>query len=202
MIGWLQGTVKSKTERGILLDVNGVGYEIQVPDNTLNATAQIGKQIEIHVHTHVREDSFTLFGFSELIERDLFRVLISISQIGPKLALSILSDLAPSNLIACIHAGDNKSLRKVHGIGEKTADRLLLELRDKVSQFSVDDYEIQDGVEGFTGNRTLQEAIDVLIAMGFTQAESRRSVHSVMDQADSTEQVVVQALAILRPSAI
>ena len=202
MIGWLQGTVKSKNERGLLLDVNGVGYEIQVPGNTLNTTAQIGKQIEFHIHTHVREDSFTLFGFSELIDRDLFRVLISISQIGPKLALSILSELAPSNLIACIHAGDSKSLRKVHGIGEKTADRLLLELRDKVSQFSVDEYDVQDGVEGFAGNSILQEAIDVLIAMGFTQAESRRSVHSVTDQADSTEQVVVQALAILRPSAV
>ena len=195
MIGYLRGSIRQKRPSYVLLDVNGVGYEVNVPATVVQEMADIDEQAELHIHTHVREDAHTLFGFTGQADRDLFRVLINVSTIGPRTALGILSEMKVSELVACVQLEDPRSLEKVPGIGKKTATRLLMELRDKVDQFPVDNFDAQD--PSTAASDIVLEATEALIELGYSHRESRRAVLSIRDNADSTEQAVVLALASL-----
>ena len=195
MIGYLRGSIRQKLASYVLLDVNGVGYEVNVPATVIQELADIDGQAELHIHTHVREDTHTLFGFTGQVDRDLFRVLINVSKIGPRTALGILSEMKVSELVACVQLEDPRSLEKVPGIGKKTATRLLLELRDRVDQFPVDNFDVRDSSTG--ASNIVLEATEALIELGYSHRESRRAVLSIRDNADSTEQAVVLALASL-----
>ena len=195
MIGYLRGSIRQKQASYVLLDVNGVGYEVNVPATVVQELADVDGQAELHIHTHVREDAHTLFGFTGQADRDLFRVLINVSKIGPRTALGILSEMKVSELVVCVQLEDPRSLEKVPGIGKKTATRLLLELRDKVGQFPVDNFDVRDSSTG--ASNIVLEATEALIELGYSHRESRRAVLSIRDNADSTEQAVVLALASL-----
>ena len=195
MIGYLRGSIRQKLASYVLLDVNGVGYEVNVPATVIQELADIDGQAELHIHTHVREDAYTLFGFTGQADRDLFRVLINVSKIGPRTALGILSEMKVSELVACVQLEDPRSLEKVPGIGKKTATRLLLELQDRVGQFPVDNFDVRDSSTG--ASNIVLEATEALIELGYSHRESRRAVLSIRDNADSTEQAVVLALASL-----
>ena len=132
MIGFLRGRLLSKTPEGLLLDVSGVGYVLSVSLSTYADLPGEGREVELHVHTHVREDAITLFGFLTDDEKRVFGRLISVAGVGPKVALAVLSGARPDALRAAVAAGDARGLTKIPGIGKKIAERIVLELRDKL----------------------------------------------------------------------
>ncbi len=135
MISHLRGTVFSKEAPIVALDVHGVGYEVLVTIPTYSALPEPGSEAFLHIHTHVREDQFSLFGFAHLDEKRLFEKLIAVSGIGPKLAISVLSGMPAAQLVVALRNNDLGRLTKVPGIGKKTAERMVLELRDKLATF-------------------------------------------------------------------
>ena len=136
MIASLRGTLLEKRPNQITVDVHGVGYNVAIPISTYSALPDNGAEITLRVHTHVREDAIALFGFLTADEKMLFEKLISVSGIGPKLGITVLSGLAAGDLTSAIRSGDVQRLTRVPGIGKKTAERIILELRDKVDLVS------------------------------------------------------------------
>ena len=132
MIAHLRGVILEKHPNQVIVDVQGVGYELTIPVSTFTSLADPGGEVRLRVHTHVREDAISLFGFSTREEKTLFEKLISVSGIGPKLAITILSGLAAGELVNAIRNGDLQQLVRIPGIGKKTAERLVLELREKL----------------------------------------------------------------------
>lgn len=132
MIAFLRGTLLEKHPNTLIVDVGGVGYDVVIPVSTFSALGPAGSTVELRIHTHVREDAISLFGFHSSEEKHLFEKLISVSGIGPKLAITVLSGLAAGDLVAAIRAGAIEHLVRVPGIGKKTAERMVVELRDKL----------------------------------------------------------------------
>jgi Holliday junction DNA helicase RuvA len=132
MIGQLRGTLLEKHPNEAIVDVQGVGYQVTIPVSTFSALPDAGAEVKLQIHTHVREDAIALFGFLTKNEKSLFEKLISVSGIGPKLGITVLSGLAVADLIAALRAGNVQQLTRVPGIGKKTAERLVVELRDKL----------------------------------------------------------------------
>jgi Holliday junction DNA helicase RuvA len=133
VIARVEGVLVEKTPEAVVLDVHGVGYELRVPLSTFFELPDEGKTVRLRVHTHVREDAFLLYGFGTELERTLFRLLLGASGVGPKLALAILSGLASDKLIAALRAGNLAALVGIPGVGKKTAERIVVELRDRVA---------------------------------------------------------------------
>ena len=130
MIGRLRGTLAEKQPPHLIIDVNGVGYELEVPMTTLYRLPKVGEPVTVHTHLVVREDAHLLYGFFEKRERELFRELIRLNGVGPKLALALMSGLEIDELVRCVQAQDTAALVKIPGVGKKTAERLLVELKD------------------------------------------------------------------------
>jgi Holliday junction DNA helicase RuvA len=132
MIASLRGSLLEKRPNQIVVDVHGVGYDVAIPISTYSSLPDAGAEVKLQVHTHVREDAIALFGFLTAEEKTLFEKLISVSGIGPKLGISVLSGLAAPDLASAIRSGDIQKLTRIPGVGKKTAERMVLELRDKV----------------------------------------------------------------------
>ena len=132
MIAYLRGTLLEKHPNQVIVDVAGVGYDLMVPISTFSSLPNAGNEVRLHVHTHVREDALALFGFMSTDEKLLFERLITVSGIGPRLAVSILSGLATPDLVAAIRGGSVEHLVRIPGVGKKTAERMVIELRDKL----------------------------------------------------------------------
>ncbi len=137
MIGRLRGTLAEKQPPHLILDVNGVGYEVEVPMTTLYRLPSVGEPVTLHTHLVVREDAHLLYGFAEKRERELFRELIRLNGVGPKLALALMSGLEVDELVRCVQAQDTSTLVKIPGVGKKTAERLLVELKDRFKASSL-----------------------------------------------------------------
>ena len=137
MIGRLQGVILVKQAPEIVIDVNGVGYEVQVPMTTIYQLPEVGKSVTLHTHFVVREDAQLLYGFAELRERSLFRTLIKVNGVGPKLALTILSGIESDDFVRCVRDGDTASLVRLPGVGKKTAERLLVEMKDRLKDWAI-----------------------------------------------------------------
>ncbi len=137
MIAHLRGTLLEKTPNQIIVDVQGVGYDVIIPVSTFSALPDTGAEVRLRIHTHVREDAIVLFGFHSPAEKLLFEKLISVSGIGPKLGITILSGLATADLVSSIRNGQVDHLVRIPGVGKKTAERMVLELRDKLDNVSV-----------------------------------------------------------------
>jgi len=176
MIGRLTGRVVAEDPDGALIvDVNGVGYEVKAPVGTLGRAERAGgDSVVLHVHTHVREDALELFAFASDGEREVFRLLIGVQKIGPKIALGLLSALPPTDLAAAIAAGDLARLSRVPGIGRKTAERLVLELKDKVTRGRV----AAAGAVG-TGPGQADRLVGALVNMGYRGAEAEQAVSAL-----------------------
>ena len=136
MIAHLRGLLLSKSPNAVIIDCNGVGYELAISIATFTELGAEGTETKLHVHTHVREDALALFGFAELTEKRLFEKLLTISGIGPKLAITVLSGINSERLVGAIRAGDHATLTKIPGIGKKTAERVVLELKDKLDDMA------------------------------------------------------------------
>ncbi len=190
MIGWLQGSIVSKTPPSLILNVSGVGYEVETSMNTFCGLPEVGDQVSLYTHFLVREDAQRLFGFSDLRERALFRRLIKVSGIGAKVALMILSSMSPDEFIACVHNQAVGGLVRVPGIGKKTAERLLVEIKDNVSQWEI------AGGSATLGSRNMmaaaQEAIDGLIALGYKPHDASRMIKGIQGEG-MTSAVLIRA---------
>ena len=137
MIAFLRGRILDKQPNRIVVDVNGVGYDLSVPLSTFYGLADVGGEIALRVHTHVREDALALFGFATRLEQDLFERLIGVSGIGPKVGLAVLSGIEPMDLIRAIERGDLARLTAIPGVGKKTSERIVLELKDRLPRVEV-----------------------------------------------------------------
>src|SRR5579884_893996 len=137
MIGHLRGTILEKHPNEAIIEAGGVGYAVQIPISTYTTLPDTGAAVALRVHTHVREDALVLFGFATRLEQTVFERLISVSGIGPKLAITVLSGLATADLIGAIRSGDVAKLVRIPGVGKKTAERIVLELKDKLAAIEV-----------------------------------------------------------------
>lgn len=196
MIGWLSGQVADKHQPGkIVMDVNGVGYDVEISLPTFfQLEAQEGK-ISLHIHTIVREDALLLYGFLDKQERALFRALIKVNGVGPKMAIAILSSISPNDFIQCINQQDTGLLTKLPGIGKKTAERLVVEMKDSIQQLP---FSGVVGLENRTANlNQADEAISALEALGYKRQEALKVVSKIDDGQKTCEQLIRQALQVL-----
>ena len=196
MIGRLSGLLVQKQPPELLLDVNGVGYEVSAPMSTFYALPDVGEDVVIHTHMVVREDAQLLYGFATESERALFRILIKINGVGPKLAITILSGIAAEDFVRCIHDNDTAALVRLPGIGKKTAERLIVELKDKVG--TEDEAGESSATPGSIENTTVKspigDAVSALISLGYKPNDASRMVRSIETESLNTEEIIRQAL--------
>ena len=199
MIAHLTGQLISKTTQSVIIDAGGVGYEVQVPLSTFYSLPDETERVSLHIHNHVREDAFLLFGFRTRLEKDVFLMLISISGIGPKLAVNILSGIGPEDLLDAVASGDAARVQAVPGVGKKTAERITLELKDKAARL-VGEGEVarpmpsEEAVGRFT-----DDAMSALLNLGYSAKAARKAVDKARTQGDesSLEALIRRALRIL-----
>ncbi len=197
MIGRIKGIILEKKAPELLVDVNGIGYEIFAPMSTFYQLPEVGATTTLHTHFVVREDVQQLYGFAKLIERDLFRLLIKVNGVGPKLALAILSSMEPDNFIQCIANNDTASLVRLPGIGKKTAERLIIEIADKLKDW------VSGGAKGaepimmqgnFAAHDSLKDAMSALVTLGYKPQQASQVISKIDTQGLSTEGIIKQAL--------
>ncbi len=184
MIGRIRGILIEKQATDIVVDVQGVGYEIQAPMSTIYLLPSLGKEVVLHTHLVVREDAHLLYGFLALDERHMFRSLIKISGVGPKMALAILSGMAVDEFVRTVRSNDLAALVRMPGIGKKTAERLVVEMKDKLTDWS----EIASSSvslttaapSGPTDRQMSQEAETALVALGYKPQEAARVIAQVL----------------------
>lgn len=193
MIGRIQGQLVEKQAPVILISVQGLCYEINVPMTTFFELPQLGETVNLSTHFVVREDAQQLYGFIHKNDRDLFRVLIKVSGIGPKVGLAILSGMTAAEVVRCIQSGDKSGLVKLPGIGPKTAERLIIETRDKVKDFAVDGGAVVSagGVQGADDPKGEAEA--ALEALGYKKAEAVRAIGRVSGDGWETVEDLIRA---------
>ncbi|HEX4895853.1 MAG TPA: Holliday junction branch migration protein RuvA [Solimonas sp.] len=192
MIGRLTGRLLLKQPPLLLIDVGGVGYEVEAPMSTFYRLPATGDSVTLLTHLTVREDAHLLFGFATVQEKSLFRELIKISGVGPKLALSVLSGMGPEEFWNTVRAGDVPRLTKLPGVGRKTAERLVVEMRDKAG--ADDAVALPGGGTAAAAGSPLQEARSALSALGYKPAEIQRYTEAVYKDGMSTEQIIQEAL--------
>jgi Holliday junction DNA helicase RuvA len=179
MIARLRGTLLEKTPSRIIVDVGGVGYDVLVPLSTFYGLGEPGAPVTLRVHTHVREDAIALFGFGSALEQDLFERLIAINGIGPKLALAVLSGIDPAELIRAIRAQDTARLTRIPGVGKKTAERIGLELKDRLPQAGAAAEALPGGAEG----DLRADLLSALTNLGYKGAVAEKAVDAAVKKA-------------------
>lgn len=195
MIGWLSGQVVDRHNPGkLVVDVNGVGYDVETSLPTFfQVEAQDGR-VGLHIHTIVREDALLLYGFLDKQERALFRSLIKVNGVGPKMAIAILSSISPDEFIQCIHQQNTTLLTKLPGIGKKTAERLVVEMKDSLLQLP---QSAKQQERHPVGVREQDEAIKALESLGYKPQEAIKAINKIDDGSKTCEQLIRQALQIL-----
>ncbi|HUJ18324.1 MAG TPA: Holliday junction branch migration protein RuvA [Nitrospirota bacterium] len=193
MIALITGTLKRKAADYLIVDVSGVGYQVQVPLSTLYGVPEPGGEVTLHIHTHLREDALSLFGFLTPSEKDMFLLLMSVSGIGPKLALAVLSSLPVNELCGALQSSDDSKLCAIPGIGRKTAARMVLELKDKIARLSMD-------VPGAAPSALGQEdVVSALVNLGYKRSQAEDAVRKVREGRPgmTLEQLIRDTLSIL-----
>lgn len=179
MIGRLHGTLIEKQPPYLLLDVNGVGYELQAPMTTFYRLPSVGAEVVLHTHLSITENLHQLFGFAEQRDRSLFRTLIKVSGVGPKLAVAILSGMEADDIARCVRDNNITALTKVPGIGKKTAERLVIELRDRLKSWDLphSDLLAHSEIQQIAGNNDIYaEAESALIALGYKPVDATKMI--------------------------
>src|SRR5450432_514242 len=182
MITFLHGRLTSALPTQAIIDVGGIGYEVFIPLSSFDKLPAPGEPVQILTHLHVREDAHILYGFMTAAERDLFRLLVNhVSGIGPKLALAVLSGMSVTNFKAAVVSGDVVSLSKISGLGKKTAERIVLELKDKLGVVAA--WEAASGAQAPTPEQEqANEAVLALIALGYKQVEAHQAVREIQQR--------------------
>ena len=195
MIGFLRGKLVYKSPPFLVLDVQGVGYEIEAPMTTFYELPAINQDITLHTHLVVREDAHILFGFSKESDRALFRTLIKVNGIGPKLALTILSGQSAEEFHRCIHDNDTLTLVRLPGVGKKTAERLVIEMRDRLPDLS-NSFMIRTDISGSATSLSnpKQEAISALCSLGYKPLDASNMVQNITIEGKCCEDIIRLAL--------
>ena len=200
MIAFLKAEIADLTEGSVVLDVNGVGYEVLVPGQLLSMLEGIGSRVKLYTYMQVREDAVVLFGFLTKDDLQMFRLLTGVSGVGPKAGLNILSTLGADDLRFAILADDVKRIAKTPGIGAKTAQKIILELKDKLDLQDVFEKKSASGqitpeAAAAAGSQVVQEAVEALVALGYGSTEALKAVRSVQPAEDmDVETVLKEAL--------
>ena len=200
MIAYVNGILESIEEGNAVIDVNGFGINVNISGSTMDRMPGIGETVRLYTYTSVREDAFNLFGFLSRDELSLFKMLITVSGIGPKVGLSILSVMMPDDLRFAIMAGDSRTISKAPGVGKKTAERIVLELKDKIKVTEEDmtggAAAIADDFDG-DASSARDEAVAALVALGYNSSDAMKAVRKVMKSNDGA---VLDTEAILKLS--
>ncbi len=196
MIGRLRGVLLEKKPPQLLIDVAGVGYEVNAPMSTFYQLPETGSDVVLHTHLVVREDNQSLYGFASLRERQLFRSLIKISGIGARMALTILSGSSPEEFAQHVVNQDTKALTRLPGIGKKTAERLIIEMRDKLDSHTTgQNHDLTNSVTGLPMQDPIQEAVSALIALGYKAPDASLMIQNIEDKmAMRSEELIRKAL--------
>ena len=191
MIAQMNGILSKSTTQYLIIDISGIGYEVIAPLSTFYALPEENEKVSLHIYTHVKEDAFMLFGFHTILEKDLFMMLKSVSGIGPKLAINILSGMGPQELLDAMAMGDAPRLQSIPGVGKKTAERIALELKDKAAGMreklefaplpSLDDKD----------KMVVEDAVSALLNLGYPAKSAKSAVEKI---AAMTEQVQLETL--------
>jgi Holliday junction DNA helicase RuvA len=186
MIAFLRGRVLEKQPNRVLVDVNGVGYEVVIPLSTFYDVGDEGAEVALRVHTHVREDALQLFGFLTLLERQMFERLIAVSGIGPKLAIAVLSGLETRDLVSAVQRADVARLTSIPGVGKKTAERIVLELKDRLTQIAIP-AAVDAKPQAAGEDRMRGDLLSALQNLGYHRNDAERAIDVVLAQsADRT----------------
>ncbi|OGP83423.1 MAG: Holliday junction DNA helicase RuvA [Deltaproteobacteria bacterium RBG_16_58_17] len=199
MIARISGILIQKSVTHCVVDVHGTGYRIIVPLSTFYELPKEDQPVVLHVHTHVREDAISLYGFHTREEREVFQMMISVSGIGPKLAVNILSGIAAGELVRAVTEEDLKRLTGIPGMGKKTAERMILELKDKAAKLGRDDVTVCT-VAVKTGDQVKEDALSALVNLGYKGSAVKDVVDRIMREAPETpslDQLLKQALRTL-----
>ena len=192
MYYYIKGTLVQKSDNYIVVDANGVGYMIYTSLNSMQNAGEVGKEITIYTYLHVREDVMDLFGFTTIEEKNMFMHLISVSGVGPKAALSILSVTTPAKFAVAVITNDVKTITKASGVGPKMAQRVILELKDKMKTDELE-IDLEDESEDIlSDNRS--EAISALVVLGYSSNDAQKAVKGI-DGTLSVEEIIKKALA-------
>ncbi|QSP93636.1 Holliday junction branch migration protein RuvA [Marinobacter salinisoli] len=209
MIGRIRGMLVEKTPGQALVECSGLGYEIDIPYTTFFHLPESGQEVTLHTHFAVREDAQSLFGFASRLDRDLFRLLIKVNGVGPKLAVGILSGLDAHQFIRCVEARDVNALVKLPGVGKKTAERLLIDMADRISQLEGQFVPMAAGGAVPEGSPTSHqepvadaqdEAESALIALGYKPQEAARAISRIAEEGMSSEDLIRLALRSMIPT--
>jgi Holliday junction DNA helicase RuvA len=192
MIAHLRGRILDKHPNQVVVEAAGVGYDVSISVPTFSELPAAGAEVALHIHTHVREDALALFGFLRLEEKQLFERLIGVSGIGPRLAITILSGMAAAEMVGAIRANDVAKLTRIPGIGKKTAERMVLELRDKLAGFGATAPAPRAGHE--------EDVLSALVNLGYQRAAAERAVETVQKNGrrEDFDALFREALAVLR----
>lgn len=200
MIAFLSGKLLEKHANTVIVDVGGVGYEVSIPLSTFYELGEAGSDVELRIYTHVREDAIQLFGFKTTHERDLYLKLISVQGIGAKSGITMLSGMNADEIIAAIRSNDLARLIAIPGVGRKTAERLVIELRDKVGELA-----LSAGVGGHNGSAQLpadavfEDALSALVNLGYQKAAAERALNKVVQEGTemSVQKLLRRSLQVL-----
>lgn len=186
MIAHLSGTLLSKQATSVIVDVSGVGYEVTIPVSTFYDLEDVGTNVQLRIYTHVREDALQLYGFKTARERELFLKIISVSGIGPKLGITLLSGMSADELIASIRTNNLARLTLIPGVGRKTAERLIMELREKVAELSSAQLEEELGakpeVTGPTQDIVRGDALSALLNLGYQRTAAEKAIDAALNE--------------------
>jgi Holliday junction DNA helicase RuvA len=182
MIAFLRGRILDKQPNRVVIDVQGVGYEVHVPLSTYYDMGEAGADATLRVHTHVREDALQLYGFLTSLEQQLFERLIGISGIGPKVAISVLSGIETRELVGAVQRGDDARLTRIPGVGRKTAERIILELKDKLAQIVVP-AGVEEPAPASAGDRLRDDLLSALQNLGYHRPVAERAVDAALASA-------------------
>lgn len=198
MIGRVRGVLAHKQPPHLLIDVHGVGYEIEAPMSTFYVLPALGDEVTLYTHLVVREDSHALFGFARETERRLFRNLLRVNGVGARLALGILSGVSTEEFVRCVYEQDTGALTRLPGVGRKTAERLIMEMKDRLSEWEGPGVAAAPPVAGGAG-RPAAEAVSALVALGYKPQEAGRMVRGVDTRGLGSEEIIRRALQGLMP---
>ena len=201
MIGNIRGILVEKQPPEVLIEAGGVGYEVQVPMTSFYQLPEIGEEANLCIHFVVREDAQLLYGFATKVERKLFRLVIKVNGVGPKLGLAILSSMSADQFVSCVSHDDLTTIVKIPGVGKKTAERLLIEMRDRLKDWQVGGDESSS--VGFTlnvqqsdsyVNNAKGDATNALVSLGYSQQQADKAIKSIFSADKSSEDLIRDAL--------
>ena len=181
MIAHIQGRLHFKSPENLIIDVDGIGYQVHVPLTTFYELPDIGNTVALHIHTHVREDALQLYGFQAQEEKALFVRLMGVAGIGPRLAVNILSGISPAELAECLGQGDLARLISIPGVGRKTAERIMVEMRDKLPALAAD-RDIALSVKSAADEAVMNDAISALVNLGYKKGVARKAIDQAIER--------------------